>query len=221
MGKKKSQLWNPTGITSPAVERYFYGLLPKRDPVLIEMERFAAKHDVPIVGAAVGRLLSFLVQMAGARRIFEMGSAIGYSTIWLARAAGEGAEVHYSDGDPEKANRASGYIERAGVGDRVKIHVGNSLDLLAATPGEFDIIFVDVDKQQYPAAAKLAIPRLRRGGLLITDNTLWSARVTRKAAKNDAETRGVQEFNKLVYAAPHLYTVLIPIRDGVTISRKL
>jgi predicted O-methyltransferase YrrM len=214
-------MWRPKDITSPKVERYFYGLLPKRDAVLTEMERLAARHDIPIVGPAVGRLLYFLAQVSGARRIYEMGSAIGYSTIWLARAAGAGAEVHYSDGDPEKARKASSFIERAGVADRVRIHVGNSLDLLAETSGEFDLIFIDVDKHYYPAAAKLAIPRVRRGGLMITDNTLWSARVTRKAPKKDANTRGIQQFNKMVYASPELFPVLLPIRDGVTICRKL
>ena len=214
-------MWNPTGITAPKVERYFYNLLPKRDAVLTEMERLATKHDIPIVGPAVGRLLYFLAQVSGARRIFEMGSAIGYSTIWLARAAGEGAEVHYSDGDPEKARKASSFIERAGISDRVRIHVGNSLELLAETSGEFDLIFIDVDKHYYPAAAKLAIPRVRSGGLIITDNTLWSAKVTRKAAKKDADTRGVQQFNRMVYASSELFPVLLPIRDGLTVCRKL
>jgi caffeoyl-CoA O-methyltransferase len=214
-------MWKPTGITAPKVERYLDDLLPKRDAVLTEMERLATKHDIHIVGPAVGRLLYFLAQVSDARRIFEMGSAIGYSTIWLARGAGEGAEVHYSDGDPERARQAGNFIARAGVADRIQIHVGNSLDLLAATTGEFDMIFIDVDKHYYPAAAKLAIPRVRRGGLMITDNTLWSAKVTRKAAKKDADTRGVQEFNRMVYASPEFFYVLLPIRDGVTICRKL
>ena len=214
-------MWTASGITTKNVESYLYGILPKRDAILSEMERFAAKRDVPIVGPAVGRLLYFLAQISGARRIFEMGSAIGYSTIWLARAAGQGAEVHYSDGDPEKARQASHYITRAGVADRVQIHVGNSLELLAETSGDFDLIFIDVDKHYYPAAAKLAIPRVRSGGLLITDNTLWSGKVTRKAAKKDADTRGIQQLNRLVYGSPELYTVLLPIRDGLTICRKL
>jgi predicted O-methyltransferase YrrM len=214
-------MWNPKGITSPKVERYFYNLLPRRDTVLAEMERLATKHGIPIVGPAVGRLLYFLAQVSGARRIFEMGSAIGYSTIWLARAAGEGTEVHYSDGDPEKASKADEFFARAGVADRVHIHLGDSLDLLAKTPGDFDLIFIDVDKHDYPAAAKLAIPRVRRGGLLITDNTLWSARVARRAPKKDKQTRGIQELNRMLYASPELFTVLLPIRDGVTVCRKL
>jgi predicted O-methyltransferase YrrM len=213
-------MWKAKNITSPAVERYLYGLLPARDPVLREMERYADRHDVPIVGPAVGRLLFFLAQTAGAKRIFEMGSAIGYSTIWLARGAGEGAEVHYSDGDPEKARRAEGSFRRAGLAGRIHIHVGISQQKLAETPGEFDIIFIDVDKEQYPETLRLALPRVRSGGLLLTDNTLWSGRAARKAPRGDIQTQGIQKFNRMVYASKELFPVLVPLRDGFTICRK-
>ncbi len=213
--------WMAQSITTAPVERYLYGLLPKRDAVLGEMERLAERQRIPIIGPAVGRMIYLLAQISGARRIFEMGSAIGYSTIWLARGAGEGAEVHYSDGDPQKAERAKGFFERAGVSDRVRVHVGNSLDLLAGMPGGFDLIFIDVDKHQYPAATRLAIPRLRQGGLLLADNTLWSGKVARKARAADRETRGIQEFNRMVYASTELFPVLVPLRDGFTICRKI
>jgi caffeoyl-CoA O-methyltransferase len=214
-------MWKPKNITSPAVEKYLASLLPTSGPILREMERYAYARDIPIVGPAVGRLFFLLTQLAGARRIFEMGSAIGYSTLWFAQAAGEDAEVHYSDGSVEKAKRAHVYFHRAGLSERIHIHVGVAQEKLAETPGEFDIIFIDVDKEQYPATLRLALPRLRRGGLLITDNTLWSGRAARKAPRGDARTRGVQEFNRMVYATKELYPVMVPLRDGVTICRKL
>jgi caffeoyl-CoA O-methyltransferase len=206
-------------IVFPSVERYFYELLPKRDAVVAEMEAYARRHDVPIIGPAVARMLSLLVQISGAKRIFEMGSAIGYSTIWLARAAGPGAEVFYTDGNPENAKRAQDYFRRAGVAGRIHVLVGDALALLRKTPGQFDLIFNDVDKHQYPAVLRLAVPRLRNGGLFITDNTLWSGRVTRKARDN--YTRGIQRFNREVYSSKRLFPVLIPLRDGVTVCRKL
>ena len=206
-------------ITSATVEKYFYGLLPKRDTVLSEMERLAEKNNIPIVGPAVGRLLALLVRISGAKRIFEMGSAIGYSTIWLARAAGPVGMVFYSDGDAANARRAQEYFRRAGVSRRVRVLVGDSLELLKKTPGKFDVIFVDVDKHQYPAALRIALPQLRRGGLLVADNTLWSGRVTRKA--RDAATRGIQGFNRLTYSSKELFPVLLPLRDGVTVCMKL
>ncbi len=206
-------------ITDVRIEKYFYGLLPRRDRVLTEMEAYARRHDVPIVGPAVGRFLALLVQLIQARRIFEMGSAIGYSTIWLARAAGRGATVYYTDGDPANAERARKYFRRAGVTDRIKILVGNSLDLIQEVGGKFDLIFNDVDKHDYPRVFRLAVPRLRRGGLFLTDNALWSGRVTRKTS--DPDTRGIQRFNRLLYSSKELFPVIVPLRDGVAVGRKM
>jgi predicted O-methyltransferase YrrM len=214
-------MWSAKDITQPAVEKYLYGLLPKSDPVLREMERYAEREDVPIVGPAVGRLLFLLTQISGAKRIFEMGSAIGYSTLWFARAAGEGAEVHYADGSAENARRARAYFHRAGMAERIHIHVGMAQEKLAETAGEFDIIFIDVDKEQYPDTLRLALPRVRRGGLLLTDNTLWSGRAARKTKRGDAQTRGIQEFNRMAFASKEMFAVMVPLRDGFTICWKM
>lgn len=210
-----------SGYMQDDVEEYLYQLLPERDAVIQEMEDFAAKNRVPIIGPAVARLLSLLVQVSGAKRIFEMGSAIGYSTIWLARAAGPKGKVIYTDGDPEKANRAKEYFRRAGVAKRIDVRVGIAQDLLKKTPGTFDLIFNDIDKSQYPDALRTALPKLKRGGLFITDNTLWSGKAARPAAVGDADTLGIQEFNRLVYESKQLYPVLLPLRDGVTVCRKI
>ena len=210
-----------SGFMNEEVEDYLYELLPRRDEVLSEMEEYAAQHKVPIIGPAVARMLALLVHISGAKRIFELGSAIGYSTIWLARAAGPQAEVTYTDGDPENAKRAKGYFERAGVAQQIHVETGDALTLLKKIPGEFDLIFNDINKREYPDAAKQALPRLRRGGLFITDNTLWSGKAARKAEAGDADTRGIQELNRLVHESKDLFSVLIPLRDGVTVCRKL
>jgi caffeoyl-CoA O-methyltransferase len=209
-----------SGYVQDDVEEYIYRLLPERDAVVSEMEEYAAQNRIPIIGPAVARMLALFVQVSGAKRIFEMGSAIGYSTIWLARAAGPKAKVIYTDGDPEKASRAKNYFRRAGVAKRIEVRVGNALELLKKTPGKFDLIFNDVDKHQYPDALHAALPKLKSGGLFITDNTLWSGKAARPASPDDINTLGVQELNRLVYAAKELYPVLIPLRDGVTVCRK-
>jgi caffeoyl-CoA O-methyltransferase len=203
------------------VDAYIYKLLPPRDEVVNEMEEYAAQNHIPIIGPAVARLLALFVQVSGAKRIFEMGSAIGYSTIWLARAAGPKGKVIYTDGDPEKAKRAKDYFRRSGVAMRIDVRVGNALELVKKAPGTFDLIFNDVDKHQYPDALHAALPKLRRGGLFITDNTLWSGKAARPAPPDDLDTQGVREFNRLVYASKKLYPVLIPLRDGVTVCQKL
>jgi len=209
-----------SGYIQDDVEEYVYQLLPERDEVVREIEDYAAQNRVPIIGPAVARTLTLFVQVSGAKRIFEMGSAIGYSTIWLARAAGPKGKVIYTDGDAEKARRAKDYFRRAGVAKRIEVRVGNAHDLLQKTQGKFDLIFNDVDKDQYPASLRVALPKLRRGGLFISDNTLWSGKAARPAAQDDVHTRGIQEFNRLVYASKELYPVLIPLRDGVTVCRK-
>jgi len=206
------------GILNTKVEEYLADLLPKRDEVISEMERYAKKHDVPIIGPVVARMIYLVAQISGAKRIFEMGSAIGYSTIWLARAAGPEAEVYYTDGDPANAARARGYFKRAGVENSIQIMTGDAVNLIDQVPGEFDLIFIDVDKHQYPEALRKAVPRLRSGGLLLTDNVLWSGKVTRKST--DGRTRAIQQFNKLIYSSSELFPIIIPLRDGVAVCRK-
>src|SRR5262249_51436907 len=136
-------------ITLESVEDYMQSLLPPRDPVVAEMEDFAIKNRVPIVGPMVGRFLSQLARFVDAGRIFEMGSAIGYSTIWFARALKLGGKVYYTDGSQENASRARDYIRRAGVSDRIEILVGNALDLIDQVQGEFDVVFNVVSKHDY------------------------------------------------------------------------
>jgi caffeoyl-CoA O-methyltransferase len=206
------------GILNARVEEYLAGLLPKRESVISEMERYAKRHDVPIIGPVVARTIYLLAQISGAKRMFEMGSAIGYSTIWLARAAGTDAEVYFTDGDPANAARARGYFKRAAVDNFIQIMTGDAVNLIDQVPGEFDLIFIDVDKHQYPEALRKAIPRLRSGGLLIADNVLWSGKVSAKA--KDVQTRAIQQFNKLTYSSPELFPVIIPLRDGVAVCRK-
>ena len=205
-------------IVNPEIERYIYGLLPARDAVLAEMEEAAVRRKIPIIGPTVGRVLAQLVMISGAKRIFELGSAIGYSTIWLARAAGPGAEVHYTDGSAEKASDARGYFERAGVAAAIHVHVGDALTILSRTRGEFDFVFNDVDKEGYPAVLEAVSPRLKRGGLFATDNTLWHEQVLDPRQPSD---RAVVEFNQKLYDSAQFFTTLLPIRDGLTVAIRL
>jgi predicted O-methyltransferase YrrM len=206
-------------LTSPALEQYVLDLVPARDEVAREMEREAARRDIPIVGPAVGTLLSILARSVAARRIFELGSAIGYSALFFARAVGPGGQVFWTDGSEENAREAGGYLERAGVSDRVTMRVGDAVESLRATEGEFDVVFVDIDKEGYPAALEAAAPRVRPGGLLLADNVLWSGRVADPAA-DDPRTAAIREFNRSLFARREFESVIVPLRDGVAIARK-
>jgi predicted O-methyltransferase YrrM len=171
------------------------------------------------VGPIVGRLLHQLALMIQARNIFEMGSAIGYSTIWWARAVSEGGRVFYTDGDRKNADEARGYFEKAGVASRITVRTGDALEILSEQAGEFDIIFNDIDKEDYPRVFRLAVPRLRKGGLFVTDNVLWSGRTAEKNP-TEASTKAIQEFNRLLYGSRELFTTILPIRDGVAVAIK-
>jgi len=207
------------GITEPAIDEYMLSLLPARDSVLQEMEAQAAKRDIPIVGPAVGPVLFQYARLINARKVFELGSAIGYSTIWWAQAVGENGRVIYTDGDSKNAERARGYFARAGVTNRITLHVGDALEFLSEQKEEFDIIFNDVDKDDYPRVLRLVAPRLRKGGLFITDNVLWSGRVAEKNP-TDARTKAILEFNRKLSDAKEFYTTILPMRDGLAVALK-
>jgi caffeoyl-CoA O-methyltransferase len=211
--------WRHGEITQPEIDDYLYAMLPPRDEVLAAMEAEAGKRKIPIVGPAVGRLLYQLALMIDATTVFEMGSAIGYSTIWWARAVGKNGRVFYTDGDRNNAEEARGYFERAGVNDRITVRVGDALEVLSEQKQEFDIIFNDIDKEDYPRAFRVAIPRLRKGGLFVTDNVLWSGRVTQKNP-TEATTKGILQLNQLLYESQELFTTILPIRDGVAVAIK-
>ena len=211
--------WRMGGITVPAVEDYIYSLLPPRDEVLAGIEAEAAQRNIPIVGPAVGRILYQLALMIGAKTVFELGSAIGYSTIWWARAVGDGGRVIYTDGDRKKADEARGYFDRAGVSGRITLKTGDALELLSEEKQQFDIIFNDVDKEDYPRVFKLVSPRLRKGGLFVTDNVLWSGKVAQKNP-SEASTKAILEINRLLYTSPDFFTTILPIRDGVAVAIK-
>jgi caffeoyl-CoA O-methyltransferase len=214
--------WAMGGITNEAVEHYLYSLLPARDEVLSQIEAEAGKRRIPIVGPLVGRMLHLIASLSGARKVFEMGSAVGYSTIWWARAVGPQGRVTYTDGDPKNAEEARRYFERAGVAERIEVRVGDALELLSErAKDEFDIVFCDIDKTDYPRALKLALPRVRRGGLFMADNVLWHGDVARPSGEHDAHTKAIVEFNRMMYDSEALEPVLLPMRDGVSIARKL
>ncbi|MGA7358098.1 MAG: O-methyltransferase [Candidatus Sulfotelmatobacter sp.] len=218
--KENKPNWRHYNFTTAGpVDDYLYSMLPKRDEVLAGMEEYASKHDVPIVGPAVARVLQEFALMINAKTVFELGSAIGYSTIWWAQAVGEKGHVIYTDGDPKNAERARGYFERAGVSSRITLHTGDALEVLSEQKQEFDIIFNDVDKEDYPRVLRLVSPRLRKGGLFIADNVLWSGRVAEKNPK-EAHTKAILEFNRLLYNSPDFFTTILPIRDGLAIAFK-
>jgi caffeoyl-CoA O-methyltransferase len=207
-------------ITANSVERYLKAMLPARDAVLAEIETTAAREGIPIVGPVVGRLFEQWARMIGARRVFEMGSAVGYSTIWWAHAVGPGGKVYYSDGSAGNTGRAAEYLKASGLADRVEMGTGDALDLIGQTEGEFDVVFNDVDKQHYPEVYRVAAGRVRVGGLFVADNVLWGGSVA-DAEATGRNTEAIREFNRMMYEDRRYLTTILPVRDGVLVGWRI
>jgi predicted O-methyltransferase YrrM len=204
-------------IIHPEIERYLHELANPRDPVLREMEVVAAERSFPIVGPQVGRLLYLLARCIGARRVIELGSGFGYSAYWFARAVGPQGQVVLTEGSPDRAAEARDFLERGGLASRVRVEVGDALEILERLGGQYDIVFNDIDKEDYPRVLEPAAAALRPGGLLISDNMLWFGTVL-ESGDVQPTTRGVQELTRRLYASEEFETVLIPLRDGVSVS---
>ena len=205
-------------ILNSEINNYLHSLIPDRDPVLEEMERIGKEKGFPIIGPLVGRLLCQLALLTQARTVFELGSGYGYSAIWFSKGMGPGGRIICTDGEKENARQAAAFFERAGI-KNVDYRVGDALSMLEREPGPFDIILNDIDKHEYPEAFKKALPKLRKGGLLITDNTLWYGKVV--MGDKERSTLGILEFNRLAYRSTEVFSTLVPLRDGVTVSIKL
>lgn len=202
-------------IVTPEIEAYLDDLEPMAEPVQREMEGLAAQRHFPIVGPQVGRLLALLAHSCKARRVLELGSGFGYSALWFARVLPEDGEVHLTDTDSVQLELAREFLFRAGQGSKARFHKGDALSL--AFDGPFDIVFNDVEKEQYPAVIDLVLPLLRPGGLLITDNALWYGKVA-DPAFSDKATKCIRQYNRSAREHPRLLTVILPLRDGLCVS---
>lgn len=206
-------------ITEPKISEYIMKTMPERDEVLNEMEEYARENHFPIIGPMCGTFLRQLAIAIDARSVFEMGSGFGYSACWLAGGMKRGGKIICTEGLENNKKVAMGYLKRGGFDSMIDFHVGYAQDIIRQYDGPFDIILNDVDKEQYPEVFDLAVPRLRKGGIFITDNTLWSGRIF---DENPSEsTKGVLEFNRKLFASKELLSSIIPIRDGLGMAVKL
>ena len=206
-------------ITYDYIDDYLIRIARPRDPLLERMEEYADTNNVPIIGPLVGRFIYNLAKTSQSRKILEIGTAIGYSGIWLARAIGsQKGNLTTIDMNPERVKIARKNFAEAGLDKTVKVVEGNALEALPTLKDEYDMVFLDSDKNIYPDAFKLSIPKLRKGGLFVADNALWGGEVA-KGGK-DSDTQSMIKFNKLVFESQVLSSVIVPLRDGVLVSVK-
>ena len=207
-------------IVNPDIEFYLESLISNRDDLFKELEKYASDIGFPIVEPLVGSLLQQYAKMIKAKRILELGSGFGYSALWFAKGIGKNAKIICTDFSSDRALLAKENFKKAGIEKNIDFRVGNALEILNDLEGEFDIIFNDVDKEEYPKTFKLAVNKLKVGGLLITDNCLWYGGVTKPDPKSLA-TQGVKEYNRLAFSDPRVISTLLPVRDGLCVSLKI
>ena len=212
-------------IVPDLVEQYLSQLNHQSDAVLQQVARTGADRHLPLVDAEVGALLRVIATSIGAARVLEIGTAIGYSSIWLAGALPADGTLMTMELDPDRAREARANIACAGLGDRVVVMIGDARSLIAKVAGPFDLIFQDGDKQLYGPMLDRLVDLLRPRGLLITDNVLWDGEVVpgfvASPTRTVEDTRAIAEYNERLNAHPRLRTATVPLRDGVAIAVKL
>ena len=207
------------------MERYLETLLGERDPLLQEMEEQALKETIPVVTPMVGNFLSLLVDMSKAQAILEIGTAIGYSTIWLARAAERtGGHVTTIDMNKDRLARAQGYFKRAGLQNRITALEGNACKIIPTIDSTFDFVFIDAAKGEYLDYLSLIYPLIAPGGVMVVDNVLfrgWVVPESTYAPKYDRMVGGLRQFLQELCQNPDFSTTVLPFGDGVSVSRRV
>jgi caffeoyl-CoA O-methyltransferase len=212
-------------IVPDLIERYLAQLNRQVDGVLADVAAEGSRRGLPLIDAEVGALLRVEATAIGARRILEIGTAIGYSGIWLARALPADGMLISIERDAERAAEARTNFQRAGLADRASVMVGDASRLMAKVSGPFDLVFQDGDKQLYGPLLDRLIGLLRPGGLLITDNVLWDGEVVpgfaAQPVKRREDTDAIAGYNQRLSSDARLLTTWVPLRDGVAISVKV
>ena len=208
-------------LVARRVAAYLDELVPPRPARLAELEAEARRTDFPIIGPATGHLCYLLARLTNARQVFELGSGFGYSTAWFARAAKEngGGTVHHVVWDEQLSREARDNLSALGLANVVEFHIGEAVATLEQFPGPFDVVFIDIDKQDYPKALDVAVTKLRPGGLLLVDNMLWSGRIFEPRDRS-AATRGIRELTRRIRQDPQWIASVIPVRDGLLVAQR-
>lgn len=170
-------------------------------------------------GAFQGRILSMISKIINPKDILEIGTYTGYSAICIAEGISNEATIDTIDKNEELEDIQNKYFKKSGFRDQIKQHIGNALEIISTLDKKFDLVFIDADKSNYCNYFNLVIGKMKKGGIILSDNVLWSGKVVEKLDKKDTDTKALLEYNRLLNSDPRVETVLLPIRDGLSISR--
>lgn len=170
-------------------------------------------------GHLQGRILKMLTAMIAPRRVIELGTYAGYSALSIAEGLEEGAEIHTIEADDEMEDFIRQNLARSPHGGKVHLHIGTAEEIIPTLEGEWDMAFIDANKRHYTDYYEALLPRMRQGGFILADNTLWSGKVADTTPPHDSQSHGIMEFNDLVVRDRRVETVIMPLRDGLTIMR--
>ena len=208
----------------PKLEAYVENHTMPESPVLDELNRetwLKVLQPRMLSGHLQGRVLSMLSHMIKPKNILEVGTYTGYSALCFAEGLQEGGVIDTIDINEELEPFVQRFLEKSGYADRIQMHVGNALDIIPTLDKEYDIVFIDADKNNYINYYNAAFEKVNKGGYIIADNVLWSGKVLdEQELKDDPDTRTINEYNKMVLADERVENVLFPIRDGIMIARK-
>jgi len=196
---------------------YLDKLHPASESLLAEMEEYAEANRVPIADREVALFLEITARATGARKVLEIGMAIGYAVLHLLRGMGADGQVVTIEPSEEMISRAGGYFQRAGVSERVRVERGYALEVIPTLADEFDLVYLDAMKEEYEDYLELSLPRLRTGGVVIADNLLWGGQVAGEIRSPDQQksTEGLRRFNKHFVNHKNLRAVVLPVGDGL------
>ena len=210
-------------MSDQLIEEYISAHISEEPPLLAQTYRETHLHHLyprMCSGHVQGRLLKMLTAMIRPRRVLELGAFTGYSTLCMAEALEPGAELHTVEIDDELEDELLERFSRAQTAGSITLHIGDALEVLPTMEGKWDMVFMDANKRHYPQYYEMLVDRVNPGGYIIADNTLWSGKVADPdALAHDSQARGVAAFNDRVAADPRLETVILPLRDGLSLIR--
>ena len=217
-------------FVDPKIDRYLDGLLKVLDPVHASLSALARKKSFqtsdgrtvpfPIIGPRIGAIVEQTARAGRVRRVFEFGSGFGYSAYWFARAIGKTGEIYLTDRSEDNLGAAKKQLSRLKNPPRFHFLQGDALEIFESVRGDFDAVFLDLDKKSYPEVLRKSVPRIKTGGFLIADNALWSGKVA-DPSRSDPETSALRKFNRTIFSHPKLLSTILPVRDGLAVCLKI